>query len=72
MTFVNGLGHKTIGMHPGAFRNAIRNAPQPNMVGAGMVLNARGNEVGAPPPATVAKRRARNKAARKARRNGRR
>lgn len=69
----NGLGHKTIGMHPGAFRNALRNVPQPNMVGAGMVLSARGGVYeGTVPAAIVAKRRARNKAARIARRNGRR
>ena len=74
--FRNGLNPRIgIGMHGGALRHALRRVADPNLVGAGMLLEARGNvygDVSTVPAATVAKRRARNKAARAARRKGRR
>jgi hypothetical protein len=53
---------------------AGEDVPHPSLMGYGMVLNARGNvygDTGRVPAATVARRRARNKAARRARRAGR-
>lgn len=71
----NGLGAKGLDMPSGALHNALARVADPNLVGAGMVLSARGNvygDNGTIDPAVVARRRARNKAARKARRIGRR
>lgn len=64
----NGLGAKLLGMNPGAFRNALERVDRPNQVGAGMVLEARGVTYARPASKTVTQRRAKNKAARKARR----
>lgn len=72
---LNGLsGPSSLGMHPGAFRNALRNVADPNMVGAGMVLAARGNVYGdtsSVAPAEKSRRRAANRRARAARRAAR-
>jgi hypothetical protein len=73
-TFRNGLDHGVLIMDPGALSNALARVADPNRVGMGMVLNARGNvygDVRTVDPATKATRRRRNKAARKARRIGR-
>jgi hypothetical protein len=73
-THRNGLAPSQLIMDPGALANALARVNEPNLVGAGMVLSARGNvygDVRTVDPAVVAKRRARNKAARKARRIGR-
>lgn len=72
--FTNGLGSKGLDMPAGALHNALARVEAPNHVGMGMVLNARGNvygDVGTVPAPVVARRRARNKAARRARRAGR-
>ena len=61
-------------MDPGSLGNALARVNDPNRVGMGMVLNARGNvygDVRNVDPAVKAQRRRRNKAARKARRIGR-
>lgn len=65
----NGLNSRGIGMPGPEFRRNIANLAEPTMVGAGMVLEARGNVyAGTVPAATVAARRARNRRARAARR----
>lgn len=70
--FTNGLGSKLLEMPAREFRRAIAGTEKPNVVGAGVVLARKGGTYeGTVDPATVAKRRARNKAARKARRIGR-
>ena len=73
---LNGLASPSaLGMHPGAFRNAIARVADPAKVGAGMVLAARGNvygDVRNVDPVKVARARRANKAARRARAQARR
>lgn len=85
--FTNGLGAAGVGMHPAEFTRALaghrksvakrakrgEDTPHPDQLGYAMILEARRGETygGTVPSATVARRRARNKAARKARRIGR-
>lgn len=72
---LNGLSSPAgVGMDPGAFRNALRRVADPNMVGAGMVLSARGNvygDTGRVSAAVKDRRRAANRRARAARRAAR-
>lgn len=69
--FTNGLGARRLEISTGALQNALARVADPNKIGMGMVLNARGNvygDNGAVPAHVKATRRRRNKAARKARR----
>lgn len=66
----NGLGSKTLNISAGALRNALSRVADPNKIGMGMVLNARGNvygDEGTVPAGEKQARRRRNKAARQAR-----
>ncbi len=68
---LNGLPHPgATGLTPADMAATLGNVNDPNLVGAGLVLSARGNvygDVRTVDPATVATRRRANRAARRAR-----
>lgn len=74
--FTNGLGARRLDMPADEFRRSIARTADPNRVGMGTILSLKPTgsvygDVRSVDPATVAERRRRNKAARRARRIGR-